>query len=114
MSPSPHERRRVWPRSATCARVWTSIGNRLRNDARPATNLALDHSRVSAPVESLAGHTLPLLSQLLLLCAYRHRTPRRFARHLAGSAPPPTLSPLSQGRLRPCAGQENDQCLIPA
>ena len=41
----------------------------------------------------------------------RDRTPWSLARYLARSAPPAALSSLARGRLRPSAGQENDQCL---
>src|SRR5260370_13121240 len=114
MSPSPRETRRVRPTRAICARASTSTGSRLRNDARLKTIIVVDHPWVPAVVEPLARVQLPLLSQLFLLHAYRDRTIRSLTRVVARPAPSPALSPLSQGRLRPCAGQENDQCLTHA
>src|ERR1700676_1663493 len=111
MSPSPHEKRRVRPARAICGRASTSTGRRLRNDADFSPNIVVDHPRVPAVVEPLAWPSLPLLSQLFMLCAYRDRTIRSLTRVVARPLPPPALSPLQQGRLRPCAGQENDQCL---
>src|SRR3984957_8515308 len=114
MSPFPHETRRVKPPWAFCARASTSTGSRLRNNVRASPNPVVDHPRVSAAVEPAHRSPLPLLSQLLLLCPYGDRPTWCLTRVVAESAPPPPLSPLQQGRLRPCAGQENDQCLIPA
>src|ERR1700720_1567515 len=111
MSPSPREQRRAGPTRANCARASTSTGSRLRNDADFSPNIVVDHPWVPTVVEPLARASLPLLSKLFLLCAYRDRTIRSLARIVARPVPPPALSSLKQGRLRPCAGQENNQCL---
>src|SRR5579863_9606313 len=114
MSLSPRGKPRVRRARPICAPVSTSTGSRSFNDAKPSPNPALAHPRLPAHFEPLVGSPLPLLSQLLLLRAYRHRGIRRDARYLARCAPPAALSSLSRGRLRPGARaeQENDQCLI--
>src|SRR5258708_14089092 len=114
MSPSPREKRRVRPTQAICARASTSTGSRLRNDADLEPNPVVDHPRLSAAAEPMVRAALPFLSQLLLLHAYRDRTIRSLSRVMAWPLPSSTLSSLQQGRLRPCAGQENDQCLTHA
>src|ERR1700733_574514 len=100
MSPSLLETRRVRPTRPNCARASTSTGSRLRSDARLKTNFVVDHPRVPAVVEPMAGAELPVLSELFLLYTYRDRTIRSLTRVVARPAPPPTLSPLQQGRLR--------------
>ncbi len=114
MSPSPREKRRVRPTRVICAPASTSTGSRLRNDADFSPNLVVDHPRLSAGAQPMVGAALPFLSQLLLLHTYRDRTIRSLPRVMAWPLPSSTLSSLQQGRLRPCAGQENDQCLIHA
>src|ERR1700694_2283115 len=114
MSPSPRETRRVRPTRAICGRASTSTGRRLRSDADLSPNIVVDHPWVPAVVEPLARAQLPFLSHLFLLHAYRDRTIRSLTRVVPCPMPPPPLSPLQQGRLRPCAGQENDQCLTHA
>src|ERR1700677_5307036 len=114
MLPSPRAMPHVRPAPAICARVWTSTGSRLHNDADLEPNLDVDHPRLPAAVESHAGSALPLLSQLLLLCAYRDRTSWSAEGRVARPVPPSTMSSIQPGRVRPGAGQENDQCLTPA
>src|ERR1019366_449498 len=99
MSPFPHVQLRVWRRRAIYARVWTSSGSRLPNDASAPQNFSVDHPRLSTGVEPSIGSTLPFLSQLLLLRAYRDRTLRSLAWCLARAASAPTLSPFRRGRL---------------
>src|SRR6185312_16725908 len=105
---------RVWPARANCVRVWISTGKRLRKNAEVPRYLAVDDPRLSVDLESHAGSALPFLSELLLLHAHCDRTLRSRARNVARASPAAALSPLQQGWLRPCAGRENDQCLIPA
>src|SRR5882724_4758390 len=114
MSPSPREKRRGRPSRATCAPASTSTGSRLRNDADFSPNLVVDHPRLPAGAQPVAWAQLPLLSELFLLRAYRDRTIRSPPRFVAWPLPSSTLSSLQRGRLRPCAGQENDQCLTHA
>src|SRR5260370_18741278 len=114
MAPSPREKRRVRPTRVICAPASTSTGSRLSNDADFSPNLVVDHPRLSAGAQPMVGAALPFLSQLLLLHTYRDRTIRSLPRVMAWPLPSSTLSSLQQGRLRPCAGQENDQCLTHA
>src|ERR1700678_3397724 len=104
MSPSPRATPRAEPSPRICARVWTSTGRLLRSDADHEPNIDVDHPWLPAAAQSDAGPALPFLSQLLLLCAYRDRTPWRSEGHLAQPVPPATLSSIQQGRLRPGAG----------
>src|SRR5664279_4826421 len=108
MSPCPHAKRRARPTPAICARASTITGSRSGSDVYLEPNLHVDHPGLSVAALSLAGAQLPVLPELFVLCAYRDRTLRSLARHLARRAPPPTLSSLQRGRLRPGAGQEND------
>src|SRR5882757_1157625 len=114
MSPSPREKRRATPTRAICAPASTNTGSRLRNDANLEPNPVVDDPRIPAAAESLVRVPLPLLSQLLLLHAYGDRTIRSLARFMARPASPAALSSLQRGRLRPRAGQENNQCLTSA
>src|ERR1700723_2783919 len=105
MSPSPREMPRAGPNPRICARVWTNTGRRLRSDADREPNIDVDHPWLPAAAESHAGAPLSLLSQLLLLCAYRDRTPWSSEGYLARPVSPSTLSSIQQGRLRPGAGR---------
>src|SRR6202035_5110044 len=105
MSRSPRGKRRARQPSAICARAWTSTGTRLPSDAYLEPNNVVADPRLSVAAESVARRALPLLSQLFVLCAYRDRTIRSFARCPARPAPTPPLSPLERGRLRPSAGK---------
>src|SRR6266404_9403260 len=100
MSPSPREKRRVRPTRATCAPASTSTGSRFRNDAAFEPNLAVDHPRLPAAAQPMAGVQLPLLPQLFLLHAHRDRTIRSLPRVMAWPLPPSTLSSLFRGRVR--------------
>src|SRR5882757_11188633 len=109
------ERPRAGHAPRICAPVSRSIGRASRSDGKSyAPTLDVDHSRVPAGLEPDAGPALPLLSQLFLLYPHSDRTPWSVTRNLARDSPYPALSPFCRGWLRPCAGQEIDQCLIPA
>jgi len=66
------------------------------------------HSGLSIYNQSLAGEPLPFLSELLLLCAYRHTSSRRPVWIMVGTAPALSLSSLASRWNRSGSGSENE------